>query len=250
MPFGQGDLLRVAQECAGQGGDALRIGGGEQQGLALRGAGLGDEDDVVVEAHVQHAIGLVQHQGIQRRQVEACALQVIHDAARGADHDVGAVLQAGDLRSHGAAAAQGQHLDVVGAARQTPDFLAHLVGQFARRTEHQRLHRKAARIEFGQQGQRECRSLAATGLGLGDQVVSGQGERQAGRLDRRHLPIAELLEIKQRCGGQRQGGERQGRLVCAGLCGCRVHADSLTEAESGRAVQERLASLAQWSVIS
>ena len=205
--FGQGDLLRLAQESPRQGGDAFRKGGGEKQGLARLGAGLGDEGDVIVETHVEHAIGFVQHQCIERGEVEAHALQVVHDAPRRADHDMGAVLQAGDLRPHGAAAAQGQHLDVVFAARQAANFLAHLVGQLPRWTQHQRLHREAARIQPRQQAQGKCRGLAAAGLGLRDQVVAGQGQRQAGCLDRRHLQVAQLLQVHQRGRCQRQAGE-------------------------------------------
>jgi hypothetical protein len=191
------------------------------------GAGLGDIGDVVVKAHVEHAIGLVQHQRVQRREVEAGALQVVHDAARRADHDVGAVLEAGHLRPHGAAAAQRQYLDVVLAARQAADFLRHLVGQLARRAQHQRLHREAARIELGQQAQGKGRRLAAAGLGLRDQVLAGQRRRQARRLDRRHRMVAKLPQVRQRGRRQRQlvEGQVRGR-VGAGRGGwkCRIHA--------------------------
>jgi hypothetical protein len=157
-------------------------------------------------------------------EVEAGALQVVHDAARRADHDVGAVLEAGDLRPHGAAAAQGQHLDVVLAASQAADFLRHLVGQLARRTQHQGLHREAARIEPGQQGQGKGRRLAAAGPGLRDQVLAGQRKGQARRLDRRHLPIAELFEVGQRRRCQRQGSERQVGGNCRGGFRDGIHA--------------------------
>jgi len=72
---------------------------------------------------------------------------VIHDTARRANDDVGAVLQAGQLRAHGGAADQGKNLDIVLAARQPADLLRHLVGQFARRAQHQRLHSEAARVQ-------------------------------------------------------------------------------------------------------
>jgi len=216
--FGQGDLLRLTQESPRQRDDAFGKGGGEEQGLACLGAGFGDEGDIVVEAHVEHAIGFVQHQRVERGQVEALALQVVHDPPRRADHDVGTVFQAGNLRPHGAAATQGQHLDVVGAARQAAYFLAHLVGQFAGRAQHQRLHRKAARIQSGQQTQGKGRGLAAAGLGLRDQVMAGQGQRQAGGLDRRHLHVAELFQVHQCSRRQRQliEGEIRRRVCVRG----------------------------------
>jgi ABC-type amino acid transport substrate-binding protein len=58
-----------------------------------------------------------------------------------------------------AAAAQRQHLDVVLGARQPADFLRDLVGQLARRAQHQRLHGKAARVELGQQGRAKAAVL-------------------------------------------------------------------------------------------
>jgi len=103
---------------------------------------------------------------------------VVDEAARVADDDVRAVLQTVHLRAHGAAAAQRDHFDVVFEARQAADFLRHLLGQFARGAQHHGLHRKAARVEAGEQGQRERGGFAAAGLRLRDQVVPGQCNRR------------------------------------------------------------------------
>ena len=149
------------------------------------GALLDDHGDVVEETHVQHAVGLVQHQGVQRIELQAAALEVIHDAARRADHDMRAMLQAGQLRAQRGAAAECEHFDVVLGRGQAAQLLRHLVGQFTRRAQHQRLHGKTAQVQVGQQGQRKGGGLAAAGLGLCDQVVPGQRQRQAGGLDRR-----------------------------------------------------------------
>ena len=83
----------------------------------------------------------------------------------------------------------------------------HLVGQLARGAQHQRLHGEAARVQVGQQRQREGGGLAAAGLGLRDQVLAQQGRRQAGRLDGRHLVVAERCEVLQGGGGQGKSGE-------------------------------------------
>ena len=124
-------------------------------------------------------------------------------AARRADDDMHTVFQAGRLVAQGRPADQREHLDVVFEARQTANFLRHLVGQFAGRAEHHGLHGEMTRIQLEQQGQREGGGLAAAGLGLRDQVVPGQRKRQAGRLDRRHGQVVELRQIgEQRC---RQG---------------------------------------------
>jgi hypothetical protein len=194
-----------------QPGDAFRVGGGEQQGLPLHRALLGHLGDVVDEPHVQHAVRLVEHQGIERLELQVAAFQVVQHPARRADHDVRAVFQAGGLAPQRHAAGQRDHLDVVLGARQPPDFGGDLVGQLARGAQHQRLRREPARIQPGQQRQRERRGLAAAGLGLGDQVAPGQCRRQAGRLDGRHLVVAEAAEVLQR-GGSKGKGIETGRL--------------------------------------
>ena len=131
---------------------------------------------------------------------QAAALEVVHDAARRADDDVRAVFEAGRLRTHRRAAAQRQHLDVFFGAREAADFLRDLVGEFARRAQHHRLHGEVARVEARQQRQRKRRGLAAAGLRLGDQVVAGQRDRQARGLNRRHLDVAELRQVGERGG--------------------------------------------------
>jgi hypothetical protein len=141
---------------------------------------------------------------------------VIHDAARRADDDMGAVLQTACLVAQARAANQRKDLDVVFKARQAADFLRDLIGQFARRAEHHGLHGKAARVEVGEQGQRKGRRLAAAGLGLSDQVVAGQRDRQAGGLNRRHRQVFELRQVGQH--GGRQGQFAEGLAGGVGAC--------------------------------
>ncbi|MNE30336.1 hypothetical protein D3C80_1238440 [compost metagenome] len=141
------DALRLAHEARGQLLDAFRVGGGEQQGLPLGRGLLDDLADRVDKAHVEHAVGFVEDQVVEAVELEGALAQVFEDAPRGADDDMRAMLQRADLRAEGHAAAQGQHLDVVGAARQQADFLGHLVGQFAGRAQHQRLAAEVALIE-------------------------------------------------------------------------------------------------------
>jgi hypothetical protein len=53
---------------------------------AIRGRG-DDLFDVVDEAHVEHAVGFVQHQDFQLREVDLARLHVVDQAARGRDQD-------------------------------------------------------------------------------------------------------------------------------------------------------------------
>ena len=104
--FGQLHRPGRAQEALCQGGDACGEGCGKEQGLALGRAMLGDPGDGFVKAHVEHAVRFVEHQGVQRVEGETAAFEVVHDAARRAHHDVGAVRQAVALRAHRGAATQ------------------------------------------------------------------------------------------------------------------------------------------------
>jgi hypothetical protein len=169
-------------------------------------------DDVVEEAHVEHPVGFVQHQRVECVELQAFPFQVVHHTPRRADDDVRAMLQRRELAAQGHAAAQGHDLDVVVGASEAADFGGDLVGQLPRGAQHQRLHREAACVQVGQQGQGKSGGLAAAGLGLGDDVFAQQGRRQARRLDRRHRQVAQAFQVGQ--GGGVEGEGRKGR--CGG----------------------------------
>jgi hypothetical protein len=120
------------------------------------------------------------------------------------------MFQRTDLRAERHAAAERENLDVVGRPGQAAQLLGHLIGQLAGRAQHQRLATKEARVERAEQADAEGRGLAAAGLGLGDQVLALEDHRQTLCLDRRHLGIAEGVEVGQHGGGQGQGGEGGG----------------------------------------
>ncbi len=83
-----GHFQRIAQQVAGDLADAVREGGREQQALPVLVGAAGNLADRLFKAHVQHAVGFVQHQGAHRAQVQGTlAGQFLH-AAGGADHHV------------------------------------------------------------------------------------------------------------------------------------------------------------------
>ena len=202
----RGDLdgQRVAHKAVGQIGNAFGVSGREQKGLAVSRALLCHGDDVGKKAHVQHAIGFIQHQGLEVADIELAALHQVHHAAGRTHDDVRAVFQRCNLVTRRYAAIDGDDLDVVLRTRQTADFGSHLVGQLTRGAQHQRLHGKPARVQAVNDGQAEGSRLAAASAGLGDQVLALQRQRQAGGLNGRHLRIAQLLQVGQHFGGQRQ----------------------------------------------
>ena len=60
--------------------------------------GVGEDPlDVLRETHLEHLVGLVEHQEAQLGQVEGALVEVVHDPARGADDDVHAAAQGGQL---------------------------------------------------------------------------------------------------------------------------------------------------------
>ena len=176
---GDFDLERVLQEAARQADDVVVERRREQQGLPLRRQEIENALEVRQEAHVEHAIGFVQHEKLHLRQQYAATVGVIEQAARRGNQNFDAAAQVGLLDFHVDAAehdgaAQRQML-VVGH-----HALMHLDRQFARRRQHQRAHRVARRRGAGigmldhflQQRQHESGRLAGAGLRLRHQVAA------------------------------------------------------------------------------
>src|SRR5690606_18677878 len=93
-------LLRLVHVFVGQLQHAVTEGGRVQQGLALGAGGHApqQEPDVLDEAEVEHAVGLVQHAHLTGVQADHLVLlDVVDQAARGGDDDVHAFLQQGAL---------------------------------------------------------------------------------------------------------------------------------------------------------
>ena len=101
-------LHRVARETADHVPDRRRHRGRKEHRLPL-GRGLGkDFFDVLAETHVEHPVGLVEHDRRDLLERERAAFQVVHDATRRADDDLRAVAQAAQLPVVRRAAVDGQ----------------------------------------------------------------------------------------------------------------------------------------------
>ncbi len=79
----RGDLHggRVLEELGRQLLDLVREGGREEQGLPLGGQQGQDLLDVPDEAHVEHAVGFIQHQDLQLAEIQVALALVIQQAA-------------------------------------------------------------------------------------------------------------------------------------------------------------------------
>ncbi len=126
----------IAQHRLGELGDVLRHGGREEQRLAPDRQ-LGDDfADVVDEAHVEHAVGFIEHQEFDLVELQAVALHEIEQAAGGGDQHLDALHQGADLAAH-RHAADGERRGQPDVAAIGVEAVEDLPGQFAGRREHQ-----------------------------------------------------------------------------------------------------------------
>ena len=182
------DARRIAQHVRGEIGDLARHGGGEQQRLALLRELRDDRADVVDEAHVEHAVGFVEHEHFDLVEAHAVLLHQVEQAAGRRDQHVEAVHQVAHLPSHRDAADHERGLDAHVAAVGAEAF-EDLAGQFARRAEHQ--HARALLFqrlpvvgEPVEDRERERGGLAGAGLRDADEVAAGEDQRDGVGLDR------------------------------------------------------------------
>ncbi len=193
------DLDRVAQQRLGEGADLVGEGRGKKQVLPVRGQERDDPLDVGQEAHVEHAIGFVQHQHRYLVEHHRLVLHMVEQAAGRRHQDLHAAPQLGDLRVHVHAAvdhgAAKRHMFSVVA-----EAFRHLDRELARRREHERPHRVARGRRRGagvgrqplQDRQREGGGLAGAGLRARHEVAPREHHRDRLLLDRRGLFVAEL----------------------------------------------------------
>jgi hypothetical protein len=216
---------RVLEVLGGDAGDAWRHGGREERGLPLGRRGVEDLVQVLLEAHVEHLVGLVEHEDLEVLELERAAADVVERAAGRGDHHVDAAAQGAQLLLHGGAAVHGQHRDAEAAAVLV-DGLRHLHGQLARGHEHERggLDRRAVVEAVGsaserdalQQRERERGGLAGAGGRLAEEVASLDERRDGLALDGRGLLVAQTGERRHELGAETERGERGPAVVGRG----------------------------------
>ena len=175
----RGDLdpFRAVQEFVGEALDFGRHGRGEEQCLPREGEEFADAFDVGDETHIEHAVGLVDHQDLDAVQEQLAALEMIEQATRRGDHHVGAAVELAVLVVIGHAANQQRHGQLVALAEDL-EMLGDLGGKLAGRFQDQRARHArpgAASLEPGQHRQHEGRGLAGSGLRDAQHVTAGDG---------------------------------------------------------------------------
>ena len=100
------DALRAARHAAGELADHAGERRREEQRLARPRHAREDRVDLLLKAHVEHAVGLVQHQELHAPEVHAAAVHVVLEPARRGDRDVERLPHLRELQPEGHAAHQ------------------------------------------------------------------------------------------------------------------------------------------------
>ena len=205
-------FLRVVEELQRQCLDARLEGRREQQRLALLRQAVEDALDRRQEAHVEHAVGLVEDQHLHRVELHAAAVEVVDQAARAGHQHVHAAAQLVDLRLHADAAEQRGDVELE-VATVGLEAVGDLHRQLAGGHQHQRARlARAGRRGFLAQAvehrQRERGGLAGAGLGAAQHVAAGQHQRDRLLLDRGGGGVAIVGERAQQGRREAEGFER------------------------------------------
>src|SRR5204862_3475000 len=146
-----------------------------------------DLPDVVDEAHVEHAVGLVEHEKFDLSELQAVALHEVEQTAGGGNHDFDALHDRADLTSHRYTADCQRRGQAHVAAIDIKAF-QNLSRQFTRRTEHECAAGFGLRLDTllqnpVQDRKRESCGFAGTGLRDAYDVTAGKRERNGLSLD-------------------------------------------------------------------
>ena len=182
--------------------------------MALGRHGRDDLRDRLGKAHVEHLVGLVEHQRLERGQVAFALLDQIEQAPRCRHDDVDAGLERLHLveRADAAEDRRDARLQIATESLEPCGDLRH---EFARRRQHEdacAARRCGAGIggEAMEQRQREGCGLAGAGLRHAEHVAALQQQRDRAGLDRGRLGVAEVGEAAQQEGRQCEIGESHG----------------------------------------
>jgi hypothetical protein len=175
--------------------------------------------DVVDEAHVEHAIGLVEDEDLDVREVERALAVVVEEAPRRGDEDVDAAAQLVDLRLH-ADAAEHDHAGQLRVLAVDANAFLDLRGELARRRQDEGADRQlAARIAHGgpgheamQERQDEAGGLAGAGLGAAHDVAAREDGGDRLGLDGSRGGVARFVHGTQQRLGEAESIERHGKF--------------------------------------
>jgi hypothetical protein len=203
---------RVREHLPRQLRDGRRHRGAEEQRLPSRRQMSKDAADVRQKTHVEHPVGLVEHQILQPGQPGVREAEMIQEPSRRSDHDIHAAAEGVLLRSHPDAAKHRRS----GQRRMNSkivEVLHNLRRQFARRRQHQRARGPARLVdEAVQNRQQKGRRLAAAGHRARQHVAAGHRQRNRVGLDGGRPREAEVFEPFEEIRMKPEAGKRHGSL--------------------------------------
>ena len=206
--------LRIVLKIVGELLDVAREGGGEKKGLAiLLGKIPNDPADVGEEAHVEHAVGLVENEELEARKIGAALVHEVHQASGGGDDQLHALAQGLFLGTFPHPAVDGRHAQrkMLGVGL---DVVVNLDDQLAGRRNDQGPGLAVAgpilseALEDGQHREGKGRRLARPGLRDTGQVLALENKGDGFGLDGRWLFVAGLLDGPQNIGAKAHGLKR------------------------------------------
>ena len=218
---GLGILLELRRELADLLGESRR----EEQVLPLRRQEREDLADVVDEAHVEHAIGFIEHQDLDLAQINRLLLHVVEQAAGRGDEDVDPAAQGVDLRIDTDPAVDGDRLQLHVLAVRAHAVLD-LRAQLARWRDHQAADRVARgrmaavgfRVQDLEEGKRKAGGLAGTGLGGAQKVFAGEHYGDGLRLDGGRRGVALLGNSLEQFGREPERIKRANGYLLQSAC--------------------------------
>ena len=151
--------------AADQGLDRGRHRRGEAERLPVERSDAQDPLDLRREAHVEHAVGLVENDDADGPEAERPALEMIGEPAGSRHDDVRPLLEPGELRAHRLAADENEGTDALGAAEHD-ERLGDLKRKLARRREHERTRPGAGALR-----ERDAARVRRSSIGIANAAV-------------------------------------------------------------------------------
>ena len=187
-------VVKLRSRFARHAHDGVLHGRGEHENAPLGVHRLEDRVDLLRETHVEHLVGLVEHEELDVGKIELSALDHVDDPCRGAHHHVHSPFQGPQLQADGLAAVDGDG-PRMGAMAQRGDLRVHLDGQLPRGHQDERAQVGGRLGQPLDQRETECRGLSRSRAGARNQVAVPREEEGNGqRLDRGRFLEPLLLE--------------------------------------------------------
>ena len=216
--FGEVDGLWFDHILLGEPHDIGGHGGGEQEGLAVGGAGAEDAFDIGSEADIEHAVGFIENGDCEVVEVQVAAAHEVLDASWGADNDLGTVAEIFNLFAHGSAA-HGESEADGGIFGEFAGFGADLFAEFAGWGEYEDLDFLFVGVDLFESWEHEGGRFSGACAGLSDAVFAGESDGNEGCLDGAGGFVADFPE-RAEC-GFRESKVFEGRGILSGVF-CRV----------------------------